>query len=118
MLGGDWLAGVLVALLAMYGCAALIRRLCLWFTRCSGLCFCCRLAVPQTRASLAPLLRCLQSQAMWDNPVECRQTLVVLPEDISPGEEIDQLMRQAPAVIPVTATQLLEMLDLLVRECG
>ena len=54
---------------------------------------------------------------MWDNPAECRQTLVLLPEDVSHDEDLEQLMRQAPAVIPVTVPQLLEMLDLLVREC-
>ena len=53
---------------------------------------------------------------MWDNPVECRQTLVLLPEDISPGEELEQLMRQAPAVVPVTAAQLTEMLQVLAQE--
>ena len=119
MTGGEWIAGVLVALLAVYGCGALIRRLCLWFTRCSGLCFCCRLVVPQKRASLAPLMRCLQSQTAWDNPVECRQTLVLLPEGMAEtGEELENLVRQSPAVVPVTVTQLLEMLELLMQECG
>ncbi len=119
MTGGEWIAGVLVALLALYGCAALIRRLCLWFTRCSGLCFCCRLAVPRGQAALTPLLRCLQSQTMWDDPTECRQTLVLLPESVAiAGSEMEKAVSQAPAVVPVTVTQLMEMLDLLMQECG
>ena len=119
MTNGEWLAGVLVALLSLYGCAALIRRLCLWFTRCSHCCYCCRLAVPRDRAALSPLVRCLQSQTMWDDPATCRQTLLLLPEDtIDNDEQLENLLRQAPAVVPVTAAQLLEMLDLLMRECG
>ncbi len=118
MNGGEWIAGVLVALLSLYGCAALIRRLCLWFTRCPGCCFCCRLAVPRNQAALAPLLRCLQSQAVWDDPAVCRQTLMLLPEGMTEsGEEMEKLLCQAPAVVPVTATQLMEMLELLMREC-
>ncbi len=119
MNGGEWIAGALVALLAVYGCGALIRRVCLWFTRCSGCCFCCRLAVPRNRAALAPLVRCLQSQTLWENPAECRQTLMLLPDGVTEtGEEIEMLLRQAPSVVPVTAAQLMEMLELLIRECG
>ena len=118
-MSGGWIAGVLVALLALYGCAALIRRLCLWFTRCPGCCFCCRLAVPRRRAALAPLVRCLQSQTAWDDPAVCRQTLMLVPEGVAEtGEELEKLMRQAPAVVPVTAAQLMEMLELFIQECG
>ena len=76
--GFGWLC---VILLAVYGCAQAVRRLCLWLTRCPRCVVYCRLAIPRRRAELAPLVRCLQSQAMWDDPAVCCHTLVVLPQD-------------------------------------
>lgn len=119
MNGAEWLAGVLVALLSLYGCASLIRRVCLWFARCSGCCYCCRLAVPRNRTALAPLVRCLHSQTMWEEPAVCRQTLMLLPEGTAENsEELEKMLYQNPTVVPVTATQLMEMLELLMQECG
>ena len=101
------LAGFCVVLLAVYGCAQVVRRLCLWLTRCPRCVECCRLAIPRERAELAPLLRCLQSQAVWDEPAICRHTLVVLPPDMDPADEgLQKMFEEAPAVIPVTCEDL------------
>lgn len=109
---GEIIAWILILLLALYGCAQLIRRLCLWVTRCPDCAICCRLAVPRQQAALAPLLRCLQSQSVWDDPTGCRYTLVLLPEmDDTQRQETELLLREAPAVIPVTVSQLHAMLQ-------
>lgn len=114
---GEMVAAVLVLLLALYGCAGLIRRVCLWLTRCPGCAFCCRLAVPRRHTALAPLMRCLQSQAVWDDPTGCGHTLVLLPDETAEDpQEIETILRQAPAVVPVTREQLCEMLRVLAQE--
>ena len=108
---------IVLILLALYGCVALIRRLCLWFVRCPGCALCCRVAVPRNRAALAPLVRCLQGQMVWEDPAGCRCTLVLLPED---SEETDQEMEtifsQSPGIVPVNRRQLTELLDWMIRE--
>lgn len=100
-----------VLFLAMYGCAQGIRWLCLRLTRCPGCAVCCRVAVPRSGAAVAPLMRCLQSQTVWGDPAGCRYTLVVLPA-LSEEEQAQLaiLRREAPAVIPVTAEGLYDML--------
>ncbi len=114
---GEIIACIFVLLLALYGCAQLIRRLCLWVTRCPGCAVCCRLAVPRNRAALVPLLRCLESQAVWDDPTGCRHTLVLLPElDTEQQHQLERAMEEAPSVIPVTASQLHAMLLQLATE--
>ena len=101
---------IMVLLLAVYGCAQAVRRLCLWLTRCPRCVACCRLAVPQNGAGLAPLVRCLQSQAVWDDPATCRYTLVVLPADVDrTDEEIQCIFEDAPWVIPITCDELAAM---------
>lgn len=96
-----------VLLLALYGCTQAVRRLCLWLTRCPRCVQCCRLAIPRRRAELAPLVRCLQSQAVWDEPVTCRYTLVVLPPDVNVADdELKRIFEEAPWVIPVTCDDL------------
>ena len=103
-----WWIGVL--LLAVYGCAQAVRRLCLWLTRCPRCVVCCRLALPQNGAELAPLVRCLQSQAVWDEPATCRYTLVVLPAEIDrTDEEVKRIFEDAPWVIPMTYDELTAM---------
>lgn len=103
-----WWIGVL--LLAVYGCAQAVRRLCLWLTRCPRCVACCRLALPQNGAELAPLVRCLQSQAVWDEPATCRYTLVVLPTEIDrTDEEVKHIFEDAPWVIPITYDELTAM---------
>ena len=110
-------AGFCVVLLAVYGCAQAVRRLCLWLTRCPRCVECCRLAIPQERAELAPLLRCLQSQAVWDDPLICRHTLVVLPPDVDVTDAVLQKMfEEAPAVIPVTCEDLVAMVTQRLKE--
>ncbi|MBQ8683051.1 MAG: hypothetical protein IJ518_00865 [Clostridia bacterium] len=117
---GEAIAMILALLLALYGCAQLIRRVCLWAFRCPGCAWCCRLAVPRDRTALAPLLRCLESQAVWEDwdgaPACCRRTLVLLPEETVGREDVALLFREAPSVIPVTATQLYAMLLQLAAE--
>ena len=106
-----------VVLLAVYGCAQAVRRLCLWLTRCPRCVECCRLAIPRGRADLAPLLRCLQSQAVWDDPLICRHTLVVLPEGLSvEDEETWRLFEEAPCVIPVSYEDLAVMVRRVMEE--
>lgn len=110
-------AGFLVVLLAVYGCAQAVRRLCLWLTRCPRCVECCRLAIPQKKAELAPLLRCLQSQSVWDDPVICRHTLVVLPPDVDVADSaLQKMFEEAPAVIPVTCEDLLALVSQRMKE--
>ena len=114
---GDMVAAILVLLLALYGCAALIRRVCLWVTRCPQCVFCCRLAVPRRHTALAPLVRCLQSQTVWDDPTGCVHTLLLLPDEVAQEEqELETILREAPMVVPVTLAQLCDMVHVLVRE--
>lgn len=118
----EMLAWFLLIFLAVYGCAQLIRRLCLWVTRCPDCALCCRVAVPKDRASLAPLMRCLQSQTVWDDPAAyarggCHYTLLVLPRDRIPdAAELDTLSQENPAVLPIPADRLDEMLTLLAED--
>ena len=114
---GAVIGWILLVLLALYGCVALIRRLCLWFVRCPGCAVCCRVVVPRNRAALAPLVRCLQGQAVWDDSSGCRCTLVLLPEDGEESyQEIDKIFEEASGLIPVTKDQLTELLDWLIKE--
>ena len=110
-----WWIGVV--LLAVYGCAQAIRRLCLWITRCPRCVECCRLAIPREKAELAPLVRCLQSQAVWDDPLICRHTLVVLPPCIDLSDAaVQRIFEEAPAVIPVTYEDVAVMVRQIMRE--
>ena len=103
---GEWLAAVVVLLLALYGCAQLIRRLCLWVTRCPRSVTCLRLALPQCRGAIEPLFRCLQAQAAWaDTRTEC--TLVVLPPlNEEQRQMVERLQNENPAVMAMTAQEL------------
>lgn len=115
--GGEIVAAVLVLLLALYGSVGLIRRLCLWLTRCPGCAYCCRLAIPRRHTALAPLARCLQSQTVWDDGAGCGCTLLLMPEEtLENARELEAIWEQAPSVLPVTAAQLSEMLRLLAQE--
>ncbi len=106
---GEWLAAVAVLLLALYGCAQLIRRLCLWATRCPRSVTCIRLAVPRERGAIEPLFRCLQAQAAWAD-ARTERTLVVLPPlDESRQRMVDKLVCDNPAVTAVTAAGLADL---------
>lgn len=103
---GEWLAAVCVLLLALYGCAQLIRRLCLWVTRCPRTVTCMRLAVPRERGAIEPLFRCLQAQAAWAD-ARTERTLVLLPPlDEARQRMVDKLICDNPAVTAVTAEGL------------
>lgn len=108
-----WSEGVawfLVVLLAVYGCAQGVRRLCLWLTRCPQCVECYRLALPRERAQLAPLVRCLQCQAVWEDPVICLHTLVVLPPQTDRTDpELQKIFSEAPSVIPIMSEELPDM---------
>lgn len=113
----EGLAWVLVLFLALYGCAQAVRRLCMWLTRCPRCVACCRLAIPRQRAELEPLVRCLQSQAVWDDPTTCRYTLVVLPPDVdTTDDELKRIFEEAPWVIPVTCDELTAMVRQMMTE--
>ena len=103
---GEWLAAVTVLLLSLYGCAQLIRRLCLWLTRCPRSVTCVRLAVPRERGAIEPLFRCLQAQAAWAD-THTERTLVLLPPL---GEQqqrmVERLQNDNPAVVALTAADL------------
>ncbi len=107
---GEWLAAVLVLLLALYGCVCLIRRVCLWAVRCPRAVKCYRLAVPQTKTALPPLFRCLQAQAAWaDSRTE--RTLVLLPNDEEEQPLLTRLAEMYPAVTVVTAQAVAAMAE-------
>lgn len=113
---GDVIGWIVLVLLALYGCAQLIRRLCLWLFRCPQCALCCRLAVPQERAALAPLARCLQSQTVWEDAAGCRHTLMLLPESMEETpQELERIFSECPSVIPVTVEGLQELLQQLTR---
>ena len=108
---GEILAAVWVLLLALYGCAGLMRRVCLWLFSCSRCAHCYRIAVPDPDVEMEPLLRCLQSQTVWDDLCPCHHTLLLLPDEwTASDEEAETMLRQAPAVIPVTANDLVDMI--------
>ena len=114
---GESFAWFCVVLLAVYGCAQGVRRLCLWLTRCPRCVECCRVAIPRQRAQLAPLVRCLQSQAVWEDPTLCRHTLVVLPDGVDmTDEELIRIFEESPAVIPVTCGDLAAMVSRMMNE--
>ena len=100
---GEWLAWMALLLLALYGCAQLIRRVCLWFTLIPRSVRCCRVAVPEGKEAIEPLLRCMQAQAAWNK----EEMLLVLPP--LSGEEQTVVRRAAaetPAVTPVLPAEL------------
>lgn len=109
----EWIAWVIVLLLALYGCAQAIRRLCLWATRCDKtVCF-YRLAVPRSMRSLEPLMRCLQAQTAWGETT-CNRTLVLLPPLSDEERQIaDRLMQEDPSVIPMTEKEMITLLSVL-----
>ena len=104
---GEWLSFVLVMLLALYGCAHLIRRVSLRLARCPRSVRFYRIALPPAGA-VEPLVRCLQTQAAWDENRE--QTLVLLPED-SAGMAVARLLAEEnPHVMPLTVADLFALL--------
>lgn len=107
---GEWLAWVMVLLLALYGCAQLIRHICLRITRCPSSVYSYQLVVPHGERAVEPLFRCLQAQAAWnDRPAQ--QTLVLLrTTDPEAQEMINRLAAETPAVTPVTVEELTSLI--------
>ena len=113
----EGLAWIGVLLLALDGCTQAVRRLCLWLTRCPRCVAWCRVAIPRGRAELEPLVRCLQSQAVWDEPTVCRYTLVVLPQGVDTTDEpLKRLFDETSWVIPVTCEDLTAMVRQVMTE--
>lgn len=113
---GNVVGWIVLILLALYGCAQIIRRLCLWLFQCPGCALCCRLAVPQDRTALAPLARCLQSQTVWESSADCQYTLMLLPDHPQEtARELDCIFSECPSVIPVTFDGLQDILQQLTR---
>lgn len=104
---GEAVAWIVTLLLALYGCAQVIRRLCLWMARCPRCVRCYRLAVPCHPTALEPLLRCLQAQGVWGETDGCRRTLLVLPRET---ELPDGLLAENATVLPVTAEELMALI--------
>ncbi|MBQ4612955.1 MAG: hypothetical protein IJB26_05385 [Clostridia bacterium] len=106
---GEWLAAVGVLLLSLYGCAQLIRRVCLWIWRCPRNVRCYRLAVPRDGGAIEPLFRCLQAQDAWaDAGAQC--TMVLMPPlDEARQLVVDRLIEENPSVVAVTAAELAAM---------
>lgn len=103
---GEWLAAVSVVLLAIYGCASLVRRICLWATRCRAVARCYRIAIPREGAAIEPLMQCLSTQAAWSDPAE--PLLLVVrqpPQTVAASERM-----------PVTAVTPQELVQLLTAE--
>ena len=113
---GNVVGWIVLVVLALYGCAQLIRCLCLWVFRCPRHVLCCRLAVPQKCAALAPLARCLQAQTVWEDASGCRFTLMLMPKTAEETpEELACIFSECPAVIPITIDGLQDWLQELTR---
>lgn len=107
----EWIAWMMVLLLALYGCASLIRRICLKISRCPGGGRLYRVAVPGSGRAMEPLFRCLQAQAAWGEEPYCA-TLVVMPP-LAAEEQfmVRRLLAENPAVTPVSMQELNRLLE-------
>lgn len=104
-----------ILLLALYGCANLIRRICLRLTRCDRSVAFYWLAVPPRGMAMEPLCRCLQAQTAWKG--ECTQTLLMLPEGTSEeAEQAVRLLAENPSVVPLTERELMTFITTLYVE--
>ena len=115
MTTGEMLGYAVALLLAVYGCACLIRRVCLWFVRCPRCAVSCRLVLPYRDTAAEPLCRCLQSQSVWESRDGCRHTLLLLSEEAAP-EWSARLSERYPSVTPVTKEDLIKLLEELTEE--
>ena len=101
-----------VLLLALYGCANLIRRICLRLTRCDRSVAFYWLAVPPHGMAVEPLCRCLQSQTAWKG--ECTRTLLLLPECTPEETELaTRLLAENPSVVPLAEPELITFITTL-----
>ncbi len=107
---GEGIVWIAVLLLALYGCASLIRRICLRFSRCPGMARLYRVAVPGNPAALEPLFRCLQAQAAWGEEPCCATLLLMPPVAAEEQLTVRSLLKENPAVTPVTAEELLHLI--------
>ncbi|MBE6778366.1 MAG: hypothetical protein E7541_03170 [Ruminococcaceae bacterium] len=107
---GEWIAWFAVLALSLYGCAHLIRKICLLMTRCDRSVCLYRLAIPDSLEALDPLMRCLQTQHAWrEDP--CRCTLVLLPAlDDEESKIAERLLQEDATVIPLTREDMIMFL--------
>ncbi len=108
---GEWLVAVLVLLLAVYGCAQLIRRVCLWAFRCPRYVACMRLAIPQHCGAMEPLFRCLQAQAAWADSHTERTLVLVSAMDEQQQRMVEKLTEENPSVTVVTTERLVALVE-------
>ncbi len=102
-----------VLLLALYGCANLIRRICLRLTRCDRSVVFYSLAVPPRGMALEPLCRCLQAQTAWKSN-SCTQTLLMLPDaTVEETELAARLLSENSSVVPLTEQELMTFITTL-----
>ncbi len=106
---GEWFAAVLVLMLALYGCVQLIRRVCLWATRCPRAVRCYRLAMPQSDTAMESLFRCLQAQAVWADAYTERTLVLLPPLDGEQQRLLQHLNEQHPAVKIITVEELVAL---------
>lgn len=108
----EMISWVSVLLLALYGCANLIRRICLRATRCDRSVAFYWLAVPPRGMAIEPLCRCLQAQTAWND--KCVQTILLLPHGSSEDSELaTRLLAENPSVIPLTERELIAFITTL-----
>lgn len=110
MTTGEMLGYAVALLLAVYGCACLIRRVCLWFVRCPRCAATYRLVLPYRNTAPEPLCRCLQSQAVWESREGCVHTFLLLSEATA-EEWASPLSERYPSVTPITKEDLISLLE-------
>ena len=101
-----------VLLLALYGCANLIRRICLWATQCDRTVTFYWLAVPPRNMAIEPLCRCLQAQTAWQD--KCSQTILLLPNESAEDAHLAaRLLAENPSVVPLTEREFITFITTL-----
>lgn len=108
----EMISWVCVLLLALYGCANLIRRISLWITRCDRSVLFYWLAVPPRNMAIEPLCRCLQAQTAWKD--KCTQTILLLPNESSEDARVaSRLLAENPSVVPLTEREFVTFITTL-----
>lgn len=107
----ECVAWVTVLFLALYGCASLIRRICLRISRCPHVGRLYRVAVPKSGKAMEPLFRCLQAQAAWGEEPCCATLLLMPPVAAEEQGLVRRLLQENPAVTPVTVQELIDVLS-------
>ncbi len=107
---GEVMAFIVTMLLAIYGCAQLVRRLSLWMTRCPRDVVCYRVVIPRRDMALEPLMHCLQASAVWDESGQCRQTLLLLTDERMTALP-SSVLKENRCIKPISLTQAVDLLS-------